>query len=384
MNSRYNNLWSKYERNPYPKWQKFDNIASENKEKPDIYVTKVRGPSIICPGAYYEFRVVNFNMEFGGLGEIVKFINWGYSIDDGNIIEISQKGEGVVGVNEVKLNWKIPVNIIGTYLKVYAWIHVPSPLVFASASIQTYPFMFFKYKEKGLDKNAIKIADDMCYGDGVNITDHFRYTRNEIEDLGILMKYYTLTDSQNSLWMDLRLMAKNFFSIGSLEKVAMKLVDNFKQNKGTMFSDVVLTQKVTDNKATKDFCIRVEKSISNTLKDNLFNPLYLKNENRTFLMDSIGRPQYSTLKDTFLGGLTVCLNDIWAYEVCITGCDYNNSRSGTIKYKVILYDHFGLNMPDIQKVFYNLAGFRAWFVLQHIYNFQPFIVKIEFEKSFKI
>lgn len=42
-----------------------------------------------------------------------------------------------------------------------------------------------------------------------------------------------------------------------------------------------------------------------------------------------------------------------------------------------LYDHFGLDQPDVEKIYVELAGFRAWFVLQHYDSFngkyKPFI-----------
>ncbi len=61
------------------------------------------------------------------------------------------------------------------------------------------------------------------------------------------------------------------------------------------------------------------------------------------------------------------------------------SRRGnnfTAKYTVTLWDHFGLDMPNVQKKLGALAEFRAWFVLQHLHGYRPFITKIEFEKEF--
>ena len=41
----------------------------------------------------------------------------------------------------------------------------------------------------------------------------------------------------------------------------------------------------------------------------------------------------------------------------------NNIFKGTLR--VTIFDHFGLDQPDVEKIYFNLAGFRAWFVLQH-------------------
>ncbi len=59
----------------------------------------------------------------------------------------------------------------------------------------------------------------------------------------------------------------------------------------------------------------------------------------------------------------------------------------TIDYQVTLWDHFGLDMTDIKANpnTYPFAKdtFTAWFTLQHLRGYKPFITKITFEKSFK-
>lgn len=52
------------------------------------------------------------------------------------------------------------------------------------------------------------------------------------------------------------------------------------------------------------------------------------------------------------------------------------------KYEVTLWDHFGLDKPDLEKFYSYGAGFRAWFVLQHLWGYKPFLTKITFEKEF--
>jgi len=51
-----------------------------------------------------------------------------------------------------------------------------------------------------------------------------------------------------------------------------------------------------------------------------------------------------------------------------------------------LYDHFGLDEPDVDnsKSYDYLAGFRAWFMLQHLKRFayKPFLTVIELEYDF--
>ena len=113
---------------------------------------------------------------------------------------------------------------------------------------------------------------------------------------------------------------------------------------------------------------------------DLIQKLYDGNVYR--LSNRYNRPVFSTLKDTFVGGLTICINDTWAYEVYIMNHQKDKADNYTIQYKVVLYDHFGLDIPDLRVTsYYSLAGFRAWFVLQHLRNFQTFITKVEFNKT---
>mgnify|MGYP001406871161 CR=1 FL=1 len=59
--------------------------------------------------------------------------------------------------------------------------------------------------------------------------------------------------------------------------------------------------------------------------------------------------------------------------------------SGTLHFT--LYEHFGLDKPDVEKIYGDLAGFRAWFELQHNkkYNgkFKPYINLMEYNVYFE-
>ena len=87
------------------------------------------------------------------------------------------------------------------------------------------------------------------------------------------------------------------------------------------------------------------------------------------------------LKYIFLGKI-IALNDIWTTEVILkelkTGGD-----TCMVSYQVTLWDHFGLDKPDMEKFYSYGSGFRAWFVLQHLFGYKPFLTKIQFEKQFK-
>ncbi|NJM78854.1 MAG: DUF3289 family protein [Flavobacterium sp.] len=84
-------------------------------------------------------------------------------------------------------------------------------------------------------------------------------------------------------------------------------------------------------------------------------------------------------------GLTIALNDIWATQVLIKELK-NTGNHYTCKYEVILWDHFGLDLPDMEKVFNIIPSvgetFVTWFILQHLRGYKPFVTKIKFEKEF--
>ena len=77
------------------------------------------------------------------------------------------------------------------------------------------------------------------------------------------------------------------------------------------------------------------------------------------------------------------INDIWATEVILKELYFDDEKKYFAKYQVTLWDHFGLDKPYLEKFYSYGAGFRAWFVLQHLKGYKPFLTKITFEKEFK-
>ena len=249
-----------------------------------------------------------------------------------------------------------------------------------------FPFYLHRYKMKGINIAQTGIADDMCYGNGIDRTQHFRYTEEEVAALGFLMRTNTMVKTNEQLRRSLRTMVADYFSIGELETVALRMVDRFMTSQGGEFSDDVLAREVTKHQSTVSFCKQVETSIQERLKQNKGDIGKLKNNTvpKPDAIEIYNHPTFSTLIDTFAGGLTICMNDTWAYEIFITHFTWNSELEYTLSYKVVLYDHFGLDIPDLRvEAYYAVPGFRAWFVLQHLRNFQPFITRVEFDKTLK-
>jgi len=256
----------------------------------------------------------------------------------------------------------------------------------------TFPFYLDRYKKAGYNRAGNQLADDLHYGNGVDMnTGHSLYSIEEIKrDLHFLFEYITLHDEPKYLWIDLKLMVKYIFSVGELETVALRMIEHFKQSTGTEFTDPILDQYVIEHPSCERFCNSMEELIKHRLECSHNSQLseisfekYNDGSTTPRMIDAEwGHPRFSTLKDTFYGGLTICMNDTWAYEVLVTGAERVSESKWSIEYEVKLFDHFGLDKPDVEKVYKYAAGFRAWFILQHIHNYKPFITKVVFKKSF--
>lgn len=351
----------------------------------DLHVTQLKGPSMVCTGAIYEYRITGFNRFDFVLGEMVNKVKWGYSIDGSKVItRIFPRVSGVSGKHEILMKWHISRSLKGKHLKVHAWFEGQNSPSVTSAEILGYPFLFHKYKEKGLNEAGNRIANDMCYGDGVTRTAHFRYTRAEVEALGPEMQL-TLQYSVSALWKQMRDMVTTL-SAGELERVAMAMVERFEESNGSEFSNTILTKNVKAHQSTIKFIERIIHGIRDIIIMSKGNPVSLLDNDIYGDSEMYGRPQFSGLiSDTIMGGLKICWNDTWAYEVHISKFDVINGNY-FIQYRISLYDHFGLNIEDLSEhsSVYIQPGFRAWFALQHIHNFRPFIANVIIENSITI
>ena len=64
-----------------------------------------------------------------------------------------------------------------------------------------------------------------------------------------------------------------------------------------------------------------------------------------------------------------------------------NKIQGSAQSDSTLWDHFGLDDDDMEKVFNIIPSvgetFVCWFILQHLRGYKPFVTKVTFEKAFK-
>lgn len=119
-----------------------------------------------------------------------------------------------------------------------------------------------------------------------------------------------------------------------------------------------------ENRPVRQACI--EDGIREKLKESGGNPVKLFDQTIHLNSREYGRPIFGTVSDTLAGGLTICWNDTWAYEIHIEQFDRINDGY-LLKYKINLFDHFGLDITDLSEHHdrYALAGFRAWLLAAH-------------------
>lgn len=96
--------------------------------------------------------------------------------------------------------------------------------------------------------------------------------------------------SNESLWQALRTMVATLFSIGELEKVALRMVDKFRRSDGGEFSNDVLTQEVTKHPSTVSFCKKVEVGIQEQLRQSRGDIGKLENNTVSRVSATYGRP----------------------------------------------------------------------------------------------
>ncbi|RAV27887.1 DUF3289 family protein [Sinomicrobium soli] len=356
---------------------------SEIEEKDEHRVTKVEGGSLVLFNSSGEYQVTEYNVAEKQVDKST--VKWAFRVD-GKIWYLKSTGD------HLRLKFNVEEHI-GKKIEILSYIEDLNESVSVSTEIIGLPIFIDKYNFKGKQfKNGLFIiADDMCYGDGVNLsTGHTIYSQERIESYGWMMKG-TMKMSEDRLWDTFSTMVLDIFAWGELNDVALKMIAHFKANTGTEFSDPVLTRHAKEHPSTKRFCKEIERMIVERLKKEdgalaLIQHKFYNGNNgdtpRTYDMN-YGHPRFKYNEDGWSGkkGLTILVNDTWAYEVSITGFE-EKKKDFKITYKVTLYDHFGLDEPDLEKNYYYMEGFRAWFVLQHLRGYKPFITKMEFENTF--
>ncbi|RZJ89070.1 MAG: DUF3289 family protein [Chryseobacterium sp.] len=207
--------------------------------------------------------------------------------------------------------------------------------------------------------------------------------------------------SDEKLFWDFENTAEFYFARGELQENLERMIAKFKRNQGGIYEDEVLTRNIKDHPETIAYCHQVEDYIAEQLKTKLAKLEDVEDKDPYFLVGKdfknnkgtrdkknkgFSKPMYSygNLVEASKG-LTIATNDIWSAEVILKEVKFKGDDY-TGKYEVTLWDHFGLDLPDMEKKFNIIPSvgevFVCWFILQHLRGYKPFITKITFTREF--
>ncbi|WP_045520543.1 DUF3289 family protein [Neobacillus niacini] len=244
--------------------------------------------------------------------------------------------------------------------------------------------IFQSDRPEGYDENG-NVANDMTTND---------YTGDEMTDISWMFNFQLLESYFPGILFDeFETMSTSLFSTGEMEDVVLDMIDHFEEGTGTPYSNQTLTKKAREHETTKAYVDYVKNALVDELKKNGGNLGALRFDKSTKatntfyqnIQDNASYPTFSSWGDR-IGGLTITVNDTWGNTISVKDFSVENNHFEGVMH-VRLYDHFGLDQPDVEKMYVNLAGFRSWFVLQHYEDYdgeyKPFVSLMEMDIPFE-
>lgn len=195
-------------------------------------------------------------------------------------------------------------------------------------------------------------------------------------------------NSFRSSWEDLA----RLVSSGDMQDVVLDMIDHFMDGSGSVYTNSILTSEAENHDSTQQYIANVQRELQELLNEyegDITSFLYEastrdSNPLKIALSEAgVFQPVFDETADN-LNGLGMAVHSLWGNKIDVVSyVQTENTYTCTLRYT--LYDHFGLNEADIEK-FGILAGFRAWYILQHYeeYNqaYKPFLTLMEFEVTF--
>ncbi|WPV64794.1 DUF3289 family protein [Chitinophaga sp. LS1] len=387
-----------------------------------IKVLKVEGPKSVVNGNTYEFKATSFSEQVPD--NQLRLVSWAFSFDGGKTITPFKTGTTRVEKGIAYKSITVDGNTIDKEVSVYAFFRKPDTKVVATTKIIYLPLVVDVYRTPGLNEDGTDIANDMAFGKGVAkrpvytkgevdayknsyVNDGFDaqkdakfanaasgttysaiYNQQQILDTGYLMQLSNASSNDDDLFLDFRIMVETM-ARGDLNDNIKAMINKFQKNEGGVYENAKLTAAAQANPSTQRFCTGIEDEMAERIKKaggELITmedkKVYAGTESGYKTSHPYGHPSYPYSRDyNLVKGLTIAVNDVWSYKVTLlsfkqTGDTYK------ARYEVQLWDHFGLDLPDMEKFYSWGAGFRAWFLLQHLRGYKPFLTKMQFTKEF--
>lgn len=352
----------------------FSNYKKSNDESMHVsnnivLVTAVDGvkSTTVCQNVKYNVVSYNVASDIVSIDEKLN-IKW-VVVVDGKIYK--QKSKGEILSLYILPEWYGKEIIVMPYLKKYT----SKVSVITKVEVWKLPVLFAKSSnDPGKDSNG-EVPDDLKYGD---------LTKKEALKIQKLNKLQ-INASDNLLFEDLSILTSVFTVLGGKENMR-KLIQNFRDNKGAIFSSKYMDDALASHPTLKQFIYDKEGVLEN-LNEQLrsVNGNINKIETLQGVLNST-RPKFSwrsgsvknIVKDLF-SGMTMAVDDTSAYLVFVESYELVSANTYNAVLRIESYDNFGLNPADIQCGFGLLAGFRSWFILQHVRGYKPFLTKMTYK-----
>lgn len=324
---------------------------------PSPLVTSVKGEETALPTHTVKYTVTGYNLATIGASDRER-VKWLVRVD-GRDEQLSQRGETLELT--IKPEWT------GKDVTVMPYLRKPNEEVSVKTTVERFPksILFARSMKRPGKTLTGETAEDMLCADK---------TPEEVRRMHRLFGLQ-LKASDKELFADMYMLA----GLGSLSgggELLTALIGHFKGSTGTPFSNAYMDQKLKEHPSFHTFVYQKGEGVL----DNLIKQLrkILGNINKIYILQKgeiiSDRTKFNTLKDK-LNGMTLAVDDTSAYEVYVDDYKLTAPNTFSCNLRIIVYDNYGLDAADIAK-YGTIAGFRAWYVLQHVRGYKPFLTKM--------
>lgn len=324
---------------------------------PSPLVTSVKGEETALPTHTVKYTVTGYNLATIGASDRER-VKWLVRVD-GRDEQLSQRGETLELT--IKPEWT------GKDVTVMPYLRKPNEEVSVKTTVERFPksILFARSMKRPGKTLTGETAEDMLCADK---------TPEEVRRIHRLFGLQ-LKASDKELFADMYMLA----GMGSLSgggELLTALIGHFKGSSGTPFSNAYMDQKLKEHPSFHTFVYQKDKGVLDNLKKQLKK--VLGNIKRVKLLQEgeirSDRTKFNTLKDK-LNGMTLAVDDTSAYEVYVDDYKLTAPNTFSCNLRIIVYDNYGLDAEDVAK-YGTIAGFRAWYVLQHVRGYKPFLTKM--------
>lgn len=324
---------------------------------PSPLVTSVKGEETALPTHTVKYSVTGYNLATIGANDRER-VKWLVRVD-GRDEQPSQRGETLELM--IKPEWT------GKDVTVMPYLRKPNEEVSVKTTVERFPksILFARSMKRPGKTLTGETAEDMLCADK---------TPEEVRRMHRLFGLQ-LKASDKELFADMHMLA----GMGSLSgggELLTALIGHFKGSTGTPFSNAYMDQKLKEHPSFHTFVYQKEKGVLDNLNKQLKDASGNINKIQMPLIGKISsdRTKFNTLRDK-LNGMTLAVDDTSAYEVYVDDYKLTAPNTFSCNLRIIVYDNYGLDAEDIAK-YGTIAGFRAWYVLQHVRGYKPFLTKM--------